>query len=1063
MSIKSNTKISVVCYNMLNKGEKMTRPLSTSKNTINLEKIEPYLNSFKEVEDDDAVKNIALMGSYGSGKSTILSELKKQNPKKYITVNMIEFSESSSKLDTNKDNNDNTTSRQLVDAEFSRQEKIEKVERSIIQQLIYQEPQKTIPFSKIKKEQPTKFTIACNMTMGIIFALLTTIFISFNYFGYIIGFDVKSAMSWISLAFYVVIVAIGLYLLFKIIYYFYKNFRISKINFSKNNTSIECEKYESIYNRFLDEIIYFFKETTYDTVIFEDIDRYDDLLFFSHLRELNTLLNNSKYLNKKIKFIYAIRDDLFVKEDKHKFFDFIIPVIPIIDFTNSFYKFREFLPKNEVSDDILKPLSLYVSDLRVLTNICNEYEMYSNINKNQFKKENLLAVLVLKNLYPKEFSKLQYNDSIIDKIFKKKDKLIEEIINKKKERLEHLTQALKEEQYCLDPKWTMISIIKDLVVKALNELDWYRRGSGYAFKITGLTNNYSQPDQFFLKSDVKWDELKDIDYITISPLYAHTFQSFSIEIPEIIKERIEQLYNLHLNKEKVSDKSKQDIMDEIDSLESEINSYNNIKPNKLFQEKPEELDSILNGNSKDEKLNQLLKFLIMTDLLNENYSYYISRAYQTSENENDLKFINNCYSKIQNGFKDKLFNVDYIYQELKNSLYESPYAFNFDIIKYFAKNNVNNLKNLLRTNKNNLRELYINLEPTDEDFNIIAITMCQVQPEIIKIIFSEGDNFKQYNWLRLIVCLNNSDFKNLKLDETHKSLISNFDLIKFSKISNSQINNLVENLEMYSLKFKNISGCEQNKDLFIAIKNESLYEFNFNNLSILNKSLNFQQLKENEYVYQNIKDNIELFVDILIKNNIQTEQGEEFNKLINTTITEEKLIDYYKIKPTLIEDVSYVKYESVNITICNCEGNIICVLKKKDLSDNAKIKILSEIKNDFIKANTDEIFEIIKTNNLFNQELLYKQTYCALMPFLLQKDKDYLLNKILDIIDENNILRILKLYDSQFKKTKNNVVLQKNTLNEKIVAKLKNFDLYVVSETEESYIFTKKDKPPKLI
>ena len=56
-----------------------------------------------------------------------------------------------------------------------------------------------------------------------------------------------------------------------------------------------------------------------------------DKKIFVHLRELNNLLNNDDSIKRKpIVFVYAVRDDIFSKEDRTKFFDFIIPIIPDI-------------------------------------------------------------------------------------------------------------------------------------------------------------------------------------------------------------------------------------------------------------------------------------------------------------------------------------------------------------------------------------------------------------------------------------------------------------------------------------------------------------------------------------------------------------------------------------------------------------------------------------------------------------------------------------------------------------------------------------------------------------
>ena len=339
----------------------MIKPLSANTKNIDEEKVIPYLNELNEAEKENNVKNIALMGAYGSGKSTILLKLKEQEPSKYININMIEFSDEVNKTSKNLSREQKNTKNigiseqgnfpeqiYTIDNDVKRKEKIEKVEQCIIQQLIYQESQKTIPFSKMKREHPTILKACTNISIFLICLISVILFWGFDCFSYIENFDRVKASSWLSLLTFIVLIVSGVYLSFITIYYFYRNFRISKISFSKSSTNFECERYESVYNRFLDELLYFFKETSYDTVIFEDIDRYNDLLFFSHLRELNSLLNNSKYLNKKIRFIYAIKDDLFINQDKHKFFDYIIPVVPIMDYSNSYNKIKEFLENENI-------------------------------------------------------------------------------------------------------------------------------------------------------------------------------------------------------------------------------------------------------------------------------------------------------------------------------------------------------------------------------------------------------------------------------------------------------------------------------------------------------------------------------------------------------------------------------------------------------------------------------------------------------------------------------------------------------------------------------------------
>jgi len=66
-------------------------------------------------------------------------------------------------------------------------------------------------------------------------------------------------------------------------------------------------------------------------VIFEDIDRFENTEIFVKLRELNNIINNSKQISRKVVFVYAIRDDMFIDKERTKFFYFIVPVIPYIN------------------------------------------------------------------------------------------------------------------------------------------------------------------------------------------------------------------------------------------------------------------------------------------------------------------------------------------------------------------------------------------------------------------------------------------------------------------------------------------------------------------------------------------------------------------------------------------------------------------------------------------------------------------------------------------------------------------------------------------------------------
>src|SRR5699024_4179521 len=102
------------------------------------------------------------------------------------------------------------------------------------------------------------------------------------------------------------------------------------------------------------------------------------------LREVNTLANiQLQKENKKVlRFFYLLRDDIFESKDMTKFFDFIMPVVPVIDGSNSYDQFISHFQKSgffeKFDENFLQGISLYIDDMRLLKNIYNEFVIYYN-------------------------------------------------------------------------------------------------------------------------------------------------------------------------------------------------------------------------------------------------------------------------------------------------------------------------------------------------------------------------------------------------------------------------------------------------------------------------------------------------------------------------------------------------------------------------------------------------------------------------------------------------------------------------------------------------------------
>ncbi|MBK8585549.1 MAG: ATP-binding protein [Bacteroidetes bacterium] len=95
-----------------------------------LKRVRPYLDSLKQAIETNGINNIAVTGSYGSGKSTILKTFQNQNEKKskFLNISLASFSDN------------------IDDTEIER-----KIEVSILQQMFYHVKPSVIPDSRFKR------------------------------------------------------------------------------------------------------------------------------------------------------------------------------------------------------------------------------------------------------------------------------------------------------------------------------------------------------------------------------------------------------------------------------------------------------------------------------------------------------------------------------------------------------------------------------------------------------------------------------------------------------------------------------------------------------------------------------------------------------------------------------------------------------------------------------------------------------------------------------------------------------------------------------------------------
>lgn len=128
---------------------------------------------------------------------------------------------------------------------------------------------------------------------------------------------------------------------------------------------------------------------------------------------------------------------MFTAEERTKFFDFIIPVVPYIHKGNAYDYMAELFAddiKDERNKKFLIKVSLFIDNSRLIKNIANEYYIYNKFIKLNDREPHtkfikLLSLIIYKNLFPKDFNKLYFNKGYLAELFNKEEFAKQDEIN----------------------------------------------------------------------------------------------------------------------------------------------------------------------------------------------------------------------------------------------------------------------------------------------------------------------------------------------------------------------------------------------------------------------------------------------------------------------------------------------------------------------------------------------------------------------------------------------------------------------------------------------------------
>ena len=644
--------------------DQLTHPVSARSKFIDLaptdeaDKEGVYAEALNYATKNERVFNIALTGPYGSGKSSIIKSFLRRYPRPALNISLAAF----------------VPGADATSKEVHRQE----IERSILQQMLYGADANRLPLSRFKRIRSPGFW-SIFKTLFILIGVAATTYVFLNRQAVIGGAFLTplAPSNWLNLG---SVALAGLFLWITIHHLYVASFGLSLKSISLKDIEIKpaSDTGESILNRHMDEIIYFFQSTKYDLVVIEDLDRFNDADIFVTLREINSLINANASVTRQIRFLYALRDDMFVNTDRTKFFEFIVPVIPIINASNSIDMVldqgKRLALIERLDRQFLREVSRYLSDLRLITNIFNEYAIYvANLeadDQNLLDANKLLAVLIYKNVYPKDFENLHRGEGNLAKILARHDEFVargEAAHRSEIAALEQVTVAA-ERQTPADLR-ELNQIYAMALIEQLPENTTQINVDGQSWI---SCRQLPELDPF-----EPWISARRFNCRILQPYGQQHNQQVQLED---IEDKVDPQRTYSQRRDEIlekSDAAKLESQRRIAELRGAIAKLRTMKFNELFRVSPQSVEDLFQGAGENV---ELARFLIMEGYLDDTYYQYTSLFHSGRLSPNDNKFLIQIRAFITPDPDFQIDNAKEVVDAMRETDFGQGYVLNVNLV-----------------------------------------------------------------------------------------------------------------------------------------------------------------------------------------------------------------------------------------------------------------------------------------------------------------------------------------------------------------------------------------------
>lgn len=831
------------------------------------------------------IRNIAVTGDYGSGKSSLIKSYEKLKKKRFIYISLAHFE---SKI---AGDNDGRLSEEYL-------------EKKIINHLLQQVNKRAIRGTSLRTKEKVNKPFLALVSFSTLFAIACGLYLRFSESikGYIESTDLKNygllnsqyLTLWVASALAIVVffMLFGSFIWIKRRHWI-KKVVVKDVEFQFNEANGE----KSFFNLNLDEILYVLEAITVsaffrrvDAIIFEDLDRYEDgvnSVILERLRELCILGNNrirrNHLFNKRpLRFFYLLKDETFTSMDRTKFFDYIIPVIPIVDPLNSLEKMNTCFMENGINGRInrhfLRKLSLYFNDYRLIKNIINEFLIYSNKLSNTEHDDNILfAMVVYKNFFPQDFAALQRNEGYVFSLFEKKNEQAE----KEKKSIDNIIQAFNSRLIMLDEERLTDAKELDLVAA-----DRKRYPSDYKDKEYDKWIN----DEYEVRKSIIDDRKKE----------------------EEIRQKISNLQRekIRINNQKLS------------KYASGKNS------DKFFDVK-----KIIDGKDiyreiKDDKNFDLIKYLIISGYLDDaSYRDYMACFEEGGISISDKNFLMGLTIGSGKAPDYELKSPAVVFESLSPKDFLSPESRNYQLIDYIFRNNKKEaIESFVIQLMDDMDYGFIcNYLRRTREYEKVIVSFCRRWPGFLAALVSR-DNREMEGLEKqriVITALLNCD-TDIILTQNEGGILSDYlskDTLDM-ECKESLIEDLIVQMKNLNVKLESLWDQTGSPELRNAFIRNDLYEINEENLELLLsdekvatkdkraiKTMTRLLKPRTRIWYLYIRDNLQRTLETITKSDVKKpfEDDEDIViDIVNSSIDEESINQYISRSNTVLSDIKSV-------------------------------------------------------------------------------------------------------------------------------------------------------------